>query len=286
MKSLLEKITNLVLYGNFWIAGCALFMSVQTQFLLIGRFIPVPVFVFIFSSTLFLYAIHRIVGLEKVKAFNEKGRYQVIANFKYHILFYAVTAGVLALLLFFYLSWQSQLGLLLIGGISFAYVLPFMAGRKRLRDLNYIKVFAIALTWPLVTILLPAFEMGVEQSLLTWILLAEKFFFILAITLPFDIRDLQVDLHTKVKTIPNQIGAVKTTLLAIVFLGISFSIFSAGLFFSLVSFWVWLSYFLATCITGFLIYHAPKVNNDYYFTGLLDGTMILQSILIIVASHF
>jgi len=67
MTSILKKFIDLLLFGNFWIALCAVAMTWQTELLLFGAIEWTYLTSFVFFSTLFLYAIHRIVGLVKVK---------------------------------------------------------------------------------------------------------------------------------------------------------------------------------------------------------------------------
>ena len=71
---LIRAIINLILYSNLWIALAALAMAAQTQLLLSGQVQPTPLLGFILFATLFLYAVHRIVGLEKAQPFLKKGR--------------------------------------------------------------------------------------------------------------------------------------------------------------------------------------------------------------------
>ena len=276
MKSLLKKITDLILYGNFWIAIGATSMAFQTQYLLVHHLRLTPLTGFIFSATLFLYALHRIVGLEKTKAFQQKGRYKIIATFSSHILIYAILGGLASFILFWYLPAPLKWLIVGIGLISIAYVLPFIGAKRRLRDLSYIKVFAIAIVWPLVSVLLPAYEFGMQASLLVALLMLEKFCFLMAITLPFDIRDIEVDLFNNVKTIPNQIGAQRSVYLAEMFLFMATFIFSIGYSISLISWGSLIGYLFANMVAAFLIWYAPRNKHDYYFTGLLDGTMVLQ----------
>ena len=70
VKKLLIKFIDLILYGNFWIALAALAMALQSQYIFTGQLTLNNLSYFIFSSTLLLYALHRIVGLKKVKEGN------------------------------------------------------------------------------------------------------------------------------------------------------------------------------------------------------------------------
>ena len=254
-------------------------MYLQTQFILTKEFRLDFPSLFIFFGTHFLYAIHRIVGLRKVKPFQTAGRYKVIARFQHHILLYAVLSSLVCLYLIFQLEWLLWKALIIPAILSLGYVLPFLGQQKRLRDLHYIKIFLVAGVWSWLTVMIPAVAYGLEKHFPVWIVCLEKAFFIFAITLPFDIRDLQIDQFTKVKTLPALIGIQTTKYSAIfllilssllVYLNFSLDVLSFGMFLGLIS-----SY----SITIVLVWFSDRIIHDYYFTGLLDGSMLIQFIL-------
>ncbi|MEM9931700.1 MAG: hypothetical protein AAF840_17975, partial [Bacteroidota bacterium] len=131
----MKKLLHLILYGNFWIALAGLAMCVQTGYLLSGQWRLSSYSLFVGCGTLALYALHRTVGLNKVKAFQEKGRYQIIATYRNHILIYAAIGSIVGAYLFLGFSLQLQLALILPAGLGLAYVLPLFGNGRRLRDL-------------------------------------------------------------------------------------------------------------------------------------------------------
>ena len=281
MPSILEKFINLVLFGNFWIAFCAVAMTWQTELLLGAEIKWTYLTSFVFFSTLFLYAIHRIVGLVKVKPFLEKYRYSIIYRFRNHIKFYAFLGGVGALYFFFQLSLANQLLLVIPSILSLGYVLPFVKGEKRLRDFDYIKIFLIAIVWGVITVLMPILEQTTTLEIGHLLILFERMFFIFAITLPFDIRDLKIDEHIDVKTIPGRIGIKKTKQLA------QFCLFMV-LFLAVLNWFTWtysvghlIGLFFSCFATLWFLEKSDQTDADYFFTGLMDGTMILQFLLVV-----
>ena len=275
----LYAIIDFILYSNLWIACAAVAMAAQTQLLLAGKVQPSPLLGFILFSTLFLYALHRIIGLAKVKPFQSHGRYQVITRFKLHIILYALLSAAAAAFCFFQLPFSVQASAVLPSLISLAYVLPFLKG-KRLRDLNYIKIFLIAIAWSWITVYLPALELGMGRNIPMMIMALERAFFVFAITLPFDIRDLEIDLFNGVQTIPARWGLKATKLLslacllammALAWLNFHIDVYSPGQFGALA---------LSAITTYALVTAAGQVKHDYYYTGVLDGTMVLQFVLV------
>jgi len=285
MPDLIKKFIDLIFYSNLWIALCAAAMCWQTQFILTGQIELNWLVGLIFCSTLVLYALHRIIGISKVHEFLDLERFAVIAKFKNHIIFYAFLAGIGGLICFWKISLQIKLALFAPGIISLGYVIPFLRGKKRLRDLNHIKIFLIAIVWAWVTVVLPAIEVGQFNYLDIGLMAFERALFIFSITLPFDIRDLKVDKHSDVKTIPAVIGVKKTKQLGAAILCAAFLI-------SLLLYWgyfysenVLLGLTISYLTTLYLIFQSDKFKHDYFFTGALDGTMILQFLFIWVASQ-
>ncbi len=277
------KLLNLILYSNLWIALGAVGLTWQTQVILLGEwewFSPITGLAF--CATLFIYAAHRIVGLDKVEAFTDKGRYKVISTYKSHIQIYAGLAVLGGAYCFFQLTWNTQFALIIPAVLSLGYVVPFLAQKKRLRDLDHIKIFLVALVWAWVTVLLPLIESGYNDYLAIALIFMERFCFIFAITLPFDIRDLEVDGHTGVRTIPSQIGVANARQLAYFLL-----FFSAVLAFthygpSMLE--IRFALLLSLLAAAYLVYLAKPSQSDFFYTGLLDGTMILQPLLVLLAS--
>ncbi len=259
-------------------------MYQQTIFLYTGRLSIDPAALFLFFGTHFLYAIHRIVGLQKVKPFQKGGRYKVIARFRHHILLYAVISALACAYLIFQLRWALW-GLLLIPCLlSLAYVLPFLGKNRRLRDLHYIKIFLIALVWSWLTVVFPikAQELIIPQQSL-WLLFLERTFFVFAITIPFDIRDIQIDRYNEVKTIPAVLGAQRSKWLALVLLSISALFCHFNFMQQVYSISTYTGMLASYLLAAALIYYTDRVKHDYFFTGLLDGTMVFQPLLVYTA---
>lgn len=280
MRKWLIKFIDLILYSNLWIALGALAMALQTQLFLFGRVRYTPYLPFLFCGSLFLYALHRIVGLQKAKPFQDKGRYQVIATFKSHIQFYAATSALVGSYFFFQLPLKLQLSLFAPLLLSLAYVVPIFGGKKRLRDIHFVKIFLIAFVWTWLTVMMPALSYGMEQQLATLLMCLERLCFIFAITLPFDIRDIEIDRFNQVKTIPLQLGIPKSKAIAGFFLAMAVFFAWCNHYTLGISLAQWLAYAVSCLLTGILIYKSSPDRHDYFYTGLLDGTMILQAVLI------
>jgi 4-hydroxybenzoate polyprenyltransferase len=192
--------------------------------------------------------------------------------------------------LFFLISIQSGLLLIFLGVLSFAYGLPlFSVGDHKfgLRNIPGLKPFLITLVWTLSIVLLPILEAQDANSINismrdSMILLAKRFLFIAALTIPFDIRDLFQDRKANLRTIPVVWGEKNAYLFCQILLGgyivllFLFRNIGANIdFFALT---------LTTILTGWLIFKSGWQKNEYYYFFYLDGVLILQYVLLLAFS--
>jgi len=229
----------------------------------------------VFSSTLLIYGIHRIVGIKKLEQASSQGRFKIIITYKHHIQVYVVLSILALLYLMSRLDYQVIILLIPVSLISFLYTLPLL-GSTRLRDMHLIKIFLIAFVWSYLGAL-PIYLSGARLGLVGWVFV-EKYFFLLAITLPFDIRDMNID--GKLKTIPTVVGVQKTYFLAYTSLIISYSIFiccTSVLVDNREMYWI-IAVSFAYMISALFIHMSRNKTSDYYYSGLLDSTLIIRGL--------
>lgn len=279
--NLLKKVIDLLLYGNFWIALGALALTFQTQLIITGSFQLDKLSYFVFFSTFLLYALHRIVGILRLKDFLEIERYSVINKFRHHIIIYAILATLGAIYFFFQLSWNVQLALIIPAFLSLGYVLPFFGKKRRLRDFDQIKIYLIAGVWAFVTVVLPIINNLGIVNVSVGLMVLERATFIFAITLPFDIRDLQVDQHGAVKTIPGVIGIPKTKQLAFAALGLTLALAFSNYLLHFYDLKVLIGLAISYLSSAWLISFSSSERHDYFYSGLLDGTMVFQFFIVL-----
>ncbi len=163
--------------------------------------------------------------------------------------------------------------------------MPILGKNRRLRDFNYIKLFLIALVWSLTTAFIPA-----TLANLPWIsvvlISVERFLFFIAITIPFDIRDANIDKQIQVKTLAHLFDKTNNLRLAILSLTISILFIVALYLRASISFSSMTGLILIYVCIGILIHRSKDIESDYYYTGVLDGTMILSYLAVLAASLF
>jgi 4-hydroxybenzoate polyprenyltransferase len=103
----------------------------------------------------------------------------------------------------------------------------------------------------------------------------ERALFIFAITIPFDVRDIHVDWASGVRTIPQAIGIRPSIYLALSGLCVSALITCLLIFSGVYVQDLWLPYLLCIVVTAILIWYSMQIEDDHYYSGLLDGTMFL-----------
>lgn len=272
----ITKFIDLLLYGNFWIAAAAVALAAQTEWVLAGSLEQGRLHLFLFAAALALYSAHRLLGRSSVQSFEDQGRFRIIRRYAHHILIFAVLATALGAWLYWQLPRKVQVGLLPPAVLALAYVLPFFSRRRRLRDFPFVKIFLVALVWAWVTVVLPGLALDLEKNIPLWIMFGERLLFIFAITLPFDLRDLAVDAHTGVSTLPSILGPRRTRLLAALSLLLMIGCAALNLRLNAYAPEVFGALVLSASLSYSLIHFSARVSHDYYFSGLLDGMMILQ----------
>ena len=285
LKKVFFSTLDFLLFSNIFISLCAVAQGLVTYHLL--RQPPDKyVLMFLFCSTLVVYNLSMLLSNPKNPQKSPFKRVQWI--FSHHRLIISITL-VAALcvipLALWYFSFQAKLLMGFAGLISLGYNFPFLKLNDKkigLRNLPGIKLFLIAFVWATSCVLLPIVELestfktavSLEETLL---LVAKRFLFICAITIPFDIRDLFQDKLYELKTIPVMLGEKKAW------------IFCQAI---LVLYCVLLVFFTKTInvdvialtltlfLTGWLIFKSNFKRNEYFYFLYLDGTMIVQFLML------
>jgi hypothetical protein len=270
-------------YSNVWIAFCAGCVVLQTE-LLLDVEISWVLSLFGFFSTVFLYNYQRAVKLRGKPSYSIPGRNTWMVKNRTAIFYWALLGGIATLLTMMFLNVRDLLVLAIPGGLSFLYVLNVfrLKGRKlALRDLPYLKIYLIALSWTALSVWLPMSYH--ETDYLSWstmaLMSAEKFLFILAITIPFDIRDLKYDDRLQ-HTIPQLMGVngarYLSAILAICSLGCTISLW----YFEVYDFTAMISLMISIVLTVVILLLVSESRKELFFTGLVDGTIALQFCLV------
>ena len=94
---------------------------------------------------------------------------------------------------------------MIFGVLTLLYALPILSRKRNLRSFYGAKMYTIAFVWAGVTVILPVLDSMQSLQMDVWISFVQRFLFIIVITLPFDIRDLNYD-REDINTIPKSLG--------------------------------------------------------------------------------
>ncbi len=287
--SAIQKSIQALIHSNIYISLAAVFLTVSAQIQLGMKPQWHPYLFIIFFATLFEYNLHRLITvLTNKEALNSEKHRWVRENLLAFYILVSVSVvgfGVVALLA----KPEVLFTLAPFAVITLFYSVPVFEKHKhlfRLREIPYLKIFLIAIVWSASTILLPIVQSGVTFGKVhIAIMLTERFFFLLAITIPFDIRDLEADRHSGLKTIPlllNEKGAMYLSYLSLLL----FILISAMHYLSHND-WDLMSAMGISTITTFIFLKSEKIRKlTFYHYGILDGTMLLQGLLVLLFYYF
>jgi len=267
------------LYSSIHIALSATLFILQT-YILFNISADYHYLIFIFSSTVFLYALHNILGVFTPQEDVIRDKLETLRKMKALLSAMIIVFGLISAYTFFQLSTNEIIAIIFFAFISVWYVIPLFG--KRLRDYPIIKIFLVALVWAAIATLIPLYKSEVELSTRIAIFI-EKYFFIFALAIPFDIRDIEYDCSLKVPTLPNKFGKNKAVLLAVIALLVSVSITMVLIIKDIYTDEQGGAVLFGYFLTMLLVILSKNKKSDYYFTGLIDGLPIIIFLLVLLS---
>lgn len=162
---------------------------------------------FVFFGTLTGYNFVKYAGLAKLHHISLTKNLRLIQLFSF-ICFLSFVFFT------FHLPLKTLLGTSIFGLLTIFYALPVFPKKKNLRSFKGLKIFVITLVVSGVTVIVPVIH---NEILFDWnflLVFVQRLFFILAVILPFEIRDLRFD-ENELGTIPQKMGIVKSKFIGI-----------------------------------------------------------------------
>jgi 4-hydroxybenzoate polyprenyltransferase len=286
MSTIFRRFTDFLIFSNLYIAVAAVLMTVEAQIQLGMRPDWHPYLFLILFATLFEYNSHKFVAVFFYKHALLENKFSWIAgNLKlfYFIVFASVLGFIVAAC---FAKWEVLLALFPLGALTVLYSFPvYKKGVKifRLREIPLLKIFIISLVWAATCIVLPLVQAGLKVHAADLALLIfERFLFIFAITVPFDVRDMESDKRSDLKTLPLMIGEKKAMLSANVAI-VLFTALTACHYARLEQYLYLAAFFLSGVSTLYFLNSKKTRELRHYHYGILDGTMALQGLLVLLA---
>ena len=240
----------------------------------------------VFCFSFFTYNFQRFIKFRAIlNTFSKPGtRLKWMMRKKALLTITSIIAGIIGLICSSFITPLCFLILIPMGGLSTFYVVPLVPFYKKsptLRGIPYLKIFIIGFVWSIIVVGLPilnsqnAFYFKLDH-LIAFIFV---FIFTIAITLPFDIRDIDYDKNSELKTIPRLLGIRKTVLLSQFLLILSicmcyFSNLESHHFYSLL---------IGHLISIIVINFSKKERSELFFAGLIEGLILVNYGCVLIA---
>lgn|GEM_PF-198792 len=273
---------DFILFGNIYVAlgAVCLIQSSIIQIQFTDHLLKYSLLAFF--STLFVYNFQRI--FYKSSEENNAGsiRRKWIFNHKTSIRLLIVIAAIGVAVTFFFNDYRILFYLSPLLILSLIYFLPFVKLRKN----PWLKLLTLVSVWTVATAVVPILLISTEpfsrNNLLHIIM---RFSFMVAICIPFDIRDLMVDKADSVLTIPQLLGENMARWLAFGFVLLYTLLVIFEFTFGIITFMVFTALLLSTIINAVLILMTNSKRNEYFYVAGIDGTMILQGALLMIVYY-
>lgn len=159
----------------------------------------------------------------------------------------------------------------IFGVLTLLYALPIFSRKRNLRSFYGAKMYTIAFVWAGVTVLLPVLNSGEDLTMDVWISFVQRFLFVIVITLPFDIRDLNYDRH-EIHTIPKSLGIKYTKILGVGLLILSIMMeFLKGQF----EFRNLIALSVIAIVSAVFLIRSSDTQSKYYASFFVEGLPII-----------
>ena len=279
--SFFKRISDLILFGNIWVA-LGTFFLIQSSVIQIGSNDHLISFSFLsFFATLFVYNFQRIFykPQEDISLHSIRRKWIFENQLSIKLLSFTGFAGVV--ITFFYNDPKIIFYLSPLLLLSLAYFVPYV----KLRKSPWFKLLTLVTVWTMVTAVVPILlsHSGLfkENNILHVMV---RFSFMLAICIPFDIRDLKIDEADNISTLPHLIGENRTRLVAVIFMILYIMLIIVEFDRMMFSTKVFVALLLSAVINAVFVYMSNSKRSEYFYVAGLDGTMILQGVLLLIGA--
>ena len=169
--------------------------------------------------------------------------------------------------------------------ISIIYPLLIKINNRQygIRNIPFFKIFLISFTWSYVTLLLPALYYNIQLDYFLLSSFFERFLFVLAIAIPFDIRDYHSD---KIRTIPNTIGVINSKIFAWFCLLLIQILLIIHVIQSNIVIPIFLGLFLSIEICSLVIYLTNTERSSFFYSILVESLSLVMYLLVLTSYIF
>ena len=288
---LLQNIAGFVLRSHFVVTVAATLLAYQSLLLTGDYNFRSYILTVVFFGTICVYNLANIIiGIPS----GERKKFSFLSgNLRFHSIVCLVSfAGFLYGLKD--TTFQEKIIIFITGIGAIVYEMPFSKNNERLKGARNILVFKnilLAAVWAAATAWFPLISKSDSIHSLDLIFIClKRFFFVLPLAMVFDVRDQYTDLKNNVKTIPNQLGIHATKNFA----------WLAMLFFVIVVFLhkksmeaigsplhdFSIPLYISALVASVFIFMINEKKKNSYYIFVIDGSMILQFLLVYLFMAF
>lgn len=262
-------ISKYLLHTNIWVSIC---FTALVVFFQLNLYEPkYSVWGIAFFGTLAIYNFTRIGNWKKISRSELKNPLPILLT-----VIGCLGTFICVIIRGFEIKTFMYLGVL--GFISFCYSLPFSG--LGLRTIPFLKLFLIAFVWAgsSIGLLLIVHHSFIENQFLFF----SVFFYVVGITIPFDIRDSKTD-QSALKTIPQVMGISPSKILALGCL-----ILSGILCYLEIQKWdaLTISWMLCLSISFILVLNASPKRKEQYYSFWIEGCSLLPLLFYLILTYF
>jgi 4-hydroxybenzoate polyprenyltransferase len=226
IPEVIKKIFAFLSVSSLFIGGTGFFKT-YIGYILLGIRPSLQVCFAVFLVSFSVYTLDKVADMEK-DVTNMPERLRFLKGRKKLAISYSLFAYFLSLLfIYFDHAWSACIVLVPIAA-NIVYGTRLIPGLPRLKDIPVMKNLTVALSWALVTILLPAMHLSDPKTFLVGLIVYFMLVKTFIDTVLYDIRDAKGDRENGVRTIPVLIGTKKTV---VVLLALNSTLFFALPFF-------------------------------------------------------
>jgi 4-hydroxybenzoate polyprenyltransferase len=282
------KALSFIIHSNIFIAFSAVALTLASQVQLGMKPEMDAYLVIIFFATLFDYNFHRLRAINTSPGARgiEKLRWATGHLNLLKTLIVISLIGVSISLFFVRIEILYVLSPLALISILYSFSFPGKPKHKFLvLKIPGLKTLLIAFVWAAVTVLVPVLQTDKSiEHLNVMLLFTERFTFIFAVAIPFDIRDMESDSLAFIKTIPIVFGENSALKISNILLLLSLSI-AAFHYLHAKMIFILPAFLFSIVITFIFINNKKLKKTPLYYHGILDGCILLHGMLIFASFY-
>ena len=274
---------DFILFGNIYVAlgAVCLIQSSVIQLEFTDHLFTYSLLVFF--ATLFVYNFQRIFYKSPTENNLCSIRRKWILKNKITIKTLTLIGIAGVAITFFFNNYNILLYLSPLLILSLIYFLPFV----KLRKTPLLKLLTLVIVWTMATAVIPILLVSIDPFTKNNLLhILVRFCFMMAICIPFDIRDLEIDKADSISTLPLLLSENIARWMAFGFMMLYIFLIIPEYIFSMINIKVFIALLVSAAISTVLVLMTNSKRSEYFYVAGIDGTMILQGVLLMGVYYF